>query len=212
MRTLKQQCSINYFLKYFSQHFLCSLHVGGCEGGGPGEVCVINEHIRPLLHLCSWTMLDGLMCGRKHSHLDHRDAMKDLRYDRVVRAAAADHKGGAPALFAVSANQNVWLQSAKGQLWAQLRSQATQERLSFTDQGVPYTQYSTDGISWSEEYYDRSDAGTDQEDDSQSDSLLSSSGEVQSSSEPDTSQSSPSALSSSLSEAQSTDSEVSPAK
>ena len=187
--------------------------IGGCDGGGPGEVCVVNQNLRPMLHLCTWTQLDGKPCGRRHAHLDHREAMKDLRYERVMGATAKhQHQPGAMAM--VSANQNVWLQSTQGKLWAFTRANAAQEKLDTSDYGEPYTQYSADGNHWSQPYYDRSDESEQSEDDDEEslqDSLLSDSGEFDSLTDESSSQnSSATSLNTSGSSPDKSDTKVSP--
>ena len=123
-----------------------------------------------MLHLCDFLCVDGLVCGRPHSHLQHNAIMRKVRMARVLGGqAAVDMVEKNPELYighiettgddysVVTANHNIWQASTNGRAYSALLAASTSSLLAKDEHGQKYTRYSADhGGSWSKKYYDRS--------------------------------------------------------
>ena len=57
----------------------------GCDRTIPGGIHAMSyAGSPPVVHACSYLMVDGLQCGRRHSHLNHWFAIKELRATRLL--------------------------------------------------------------------------------------------------------------------------------
>lgn len=123
-----------------------------------------------MVHLCDFVCVDDMVCGRRHSHLQHNSCMRKLRLARVLggqkavdllelhpEVCTADDEEPSSPSAVVTADHNVWQGSSYGRAYSALVAASTSSMLGKDDSGQKYTRYSADhGQTWSKRYYDRS--------------------------------------------------------